>query len=284
MEILYPEADTKYEEIYLMKEEIYLENIGKLNQKLKQEEDEIRKEYQSKERNFNKNLGINLLIDIYGGNIHTFIEESFWIPKNSYILFKLLSTKENGYTVESFSNFQTKWNELTNGIFNNFDWNNVVVAGGAVLSCLLKGIILFIFIFILIFILFFIFIFILFFILFLFLFYFYFYFILFYFYFILFFILFYYFYFYFIIFIFIFLFLFLFFYFFYFIFLFWFFILIYFYLDEPLFFYNTDIDLFIYDLSVEEANIKIQKIIKTISKNTGTIGLIFKIYIIFKIL
>ena len=42
-------------------------------------------------------------------------------------------------SVVTLDKFLEKWNNLSNGMFNNFNWNNVVVAGGAVLGCLLPG-------------------------------------------------------------------------------------------------------------------------------------------------
>ena len=42
MHATYPNATYEYEEELITKEELYLENIGKLNREIKQAEDEIR--------------------------------------------------------------------------------------------------------------------------------------------------------------------------------------------------------------------------------------------------
>jgi hypothetical protein len=41
--------------------------------------------------------------------------------------------------VPSFKDFKERFRSLTDGVFDEFDWDHVVVAGGAVLRCLQPG-------------------------------------------------------------------------------------------------------------------------------------------------
>ena len=101
---------------------------------------------------FNLSIGTELLIPVYD-NLDSFLYENHTfesvtqlmlfnkeICNNNWKLKRNLVNMEIGQTsIETINKFIIKWNTLTNGIFTIFDWSNVVVAGGAVLSCLLPG-------------------------------------------------------------------------------------------------------------------------------------------------
>ena len=42
-------------------------------------------------------------------------------------------------SIVKLEEFQENWNLFTQGMFKDMDWNNVVIAGGSVLGCLLPG-------------------------------------------------------------------------------------------------------------------------------------------------
>jgi hypothetical protein len=48
---------------------------------------------------------------------------------------KLYGTKK-GSSINDRATFESRWAQMTNSIFAGLDWNNVFVAGGAVLHCL----------------------------------------------------------------------------------------------------------------------------------------------------
>lgn len=55
------------------------------------------------------------------------------------ILTKTRDRNASGFAVVEKSEFLNRFNSFTSNVFNNFNWKNVIVAGGCVLGCLLTN-------------------------------------------------------------------------------------------------------------------------------------------------
>jgi hypothetical protein len=80
--------------------------------------------------------------------INVFTERSTFIPSQDTepTIHKILnsirpfrSDDEKTYSIVDQNTFLANWNLLTSGILNGLNWQNVFIAGGSVLGCLLHG-------------------------------------------------------------------------------------------------------------------------------------------------
>jgi hypothetical protein len=121
----------------------YLRNIGEINSKIKEEEDRYRKAIASESYSFEKVKNTpddpnQLLIDVFK-NIDTFKTKQHTFKKCRLINFSQGYNLFHPHIENEFATFQSNFNLLTENLFLGFDWENVFVAGGAVLACLLQG-------------------------------------------------------------------------------------------------------------------------------------------------
>jgi hypothetical protein len=125
-------------------EENYLESLGKINLETKNIEDNFRRKFL--ERNPGEvasQVGTELLIDVFAlrNSFHTETLASYegWIgdplPHNPY------RPRANSIsaTVVNRDKFFSQWNEFTHNTFVGVNWDNIVVAGGAVLGVLIEN-------------------------------------------------------------------------------------------------------------------------------------------------
>lgn len=117
--------------------------IGKDNEKMKHKEDDLRESFVKDRNNFTINDPHVHLIDVFK------TRDAQWkhqreTPEEAAIP-KLLTrhlprvVNENEYAVVDLETFKMNFAELTNNVFKDMkDWNNVLVAGGAVLGALMN--------------------------------------------------------------------------------------------------------------------------------------------------
>lgn len=115
--------------------------IGKENAKIKHKEDKLRELFVKDRNNFAIADAHAHLVDVYK-NTSSFAQEfegdeEVGIPKLLTKMRLHVRAKEPAI-LPSFQEFKAEFDSLTRNVFEDMDWKNVVVAGGAVLSALVK--------------------------------------------------------------------------------------------------------------------------------------------------
>lgn len=126
-----------------MTTEVYLNNLPVPMQNIKVQEDAIRftwlsitytnreKLVQRDELEFTSTEGMQLLVDVYK-NIDKFAHEQVKVS----VLCRLNPQRTSGPSILEYEVFLEKWNRFSSNLFKGMDWNNLVVAGGSITSCI----------------------------------------------------------------------------------------------------------------------------------------------------
>jgi hypothetical protein len=106
--------------------------------KIKEDEDKLRRLFATDRNNAQLSNAHVHLLDVYADNGRSFVhEDGAPLP---LILTQNCQEKRAGTpALVDRAAFDRNWNELTSGVFNGLNWANVLVAGGAVLACMLPS-------------------------------------------------------------------------------------------------------------------------------------------------
>jgi hypothetical protein len=133
-------TDTNVEEI--TNEENYKKNLGKFNFELKTVEDNFRRKFLERNpKEYSSSLGNELLINVFAER-HSFKSEAMETYEG-WCGDLLMDTQRNKEfdpdSIVDRVTFLSRWNSFTHNAFTGVNWDNIFVAGGAVLGALIHS-------------------------------------------------------------------------------------------------------------------------------------------------